>query len=563
MTIMALTFVSCSDDSNPTFSSSDGKNDKVNQSKINIAELSAQERANIANKNENDSSRWNLSWWDLSHSEMADTLRPINGEVLIGFKEPDMLQGTDGKGQWLVSRESIQEGIEFLENSGVEIVTVYEIIPTVFARVPIDVNLISTIRDHPLIDNFEPNISLPYTWELDYSESQDLNQNETKSKSSYEEAWNIKHVKAPEAWNHTDGSGVKIVVIDSGIWPVHDSILTNSIHSCDGTSGLDVDDHGTPVAGIAVALDNSQDITGVAHSSDLYSAKIGEFSDGWPSPSNVICAIQYAINISADVVNMSIGTTGNSNLEAAIKDAYNNHDIVLVAAAGNHTVSKPAGYPEVIAVAAVNDNNERLWSSPVSTEIEISAPGVFVKTTCINNGTGGTCTKTGTSYAAPHVAGAAALIRSYYPNLSNAQIRNKINNNAQYLGAANEYGHGLLDVEAALGAGGANPPDTPVVFHSVSSYEPFLTWNNVVSATGYEIQREYCCGSNANFTVNNGPFNDGEMIHQNLQAVSNAPPNDWLRYRVRSQNQAGSSNWTSWMYYYRPDDGDPMSSSDN
>src|SRR5690625_766700 len=112
-------------------------------------------------------------------------------------------------------------------------------------------------------------------------------------------------------------------------------------------------------------------------------------------------------------MNMSLSITSLSSLTDEINAAYNQDDIVLVAAAGNTSggaVTYPANLNTVIAVTATDNNNNRANFAAIGPEIELAAPGVDIESTCLG---GGTCMDAGTSMAAPHVAGAAALLRSF------------------------------------------------------------------------------------------------------------------------------------------------------
>jgi subtilisin len=155
-----------------------------------------------------------------------------------------------------------------------------------------------------------------------------------------------------------------------------------------------------------------------------------------------------------DVINMSLGgSSGSTTLQQACDNAYAS-GIVVVAAAGNsgtkgklNTIGYPAKYSSVIAVGAVDSNNNRASFSSVGQELEVMAPGVSVLSTTPGNTY---ASYNGTSMASPHVAGAAALIKAKYPSLSSSEIRDRLRNTATYLGDPFYYGNGVINVEAAL-----------------------------------------------------------------------------------------------------------------
>ena len=206
--------------------------------------------------------------------------------------------------------------------------------------------------------------------------------------------------------------------------------------------------HGTQVAGVIAALLNKKGIAGVAPSVDLYAVKIMESSGG--ELSNAIAGIEWAIDNEIDIVSMSFGMETYSQIfKEVLNEAYGNN-ILLIAASGNggnDNILYPARYTDVIAVGAIGINNEKASFSSYGYELELVAPGVDINTTSLNNGY---ASVSGTSFAAPHVAGVAALIKAYNQSLTNEQIRGKLQNDALDLGEEGKdgyYGYGLVQVD--------------------------------------------------------------------------------------------------------------------
>ena len=403
-----------------------------------------------------------------------------------------------------------------------------------------DTELISALRNHPLVDIFEPNVTGRY----------------------FNITWNIDRVNAPDIWNQTTGSGARLLVIDSGIDNNHTDLNLAVVHGCDNTNGVDQFGHGTQVSGIAAALQNGQGVVGVAHGVSLWSAKVGTFQ---PVTDFVLCAVEYGRANDVDVMNISLGVTPSSALTDQLNGAYNQDNIIIVAAAGEiGPVAYPANLSSVIAVTAT-DINDDLWAlAPIGPEIELAAPGVNVETTNLG---GGTATVTGTSFAAPHVAGAAALLRSHNPSWANTVIRNRLNTCAQPIaGTPNEVGNGLLDVAAALED---YPSFVSNVTHSVvqspinPNYEsPKLDWNAFNGAINYEIQRRHWQGSWASWaSPTSTTYTDIMTMSQNLQAFSWGQPTDhWVAYRVRVVTSCGPGPWSQVKYFrYDPNDFIPAS----
>ena len=258
--------------------------------------------------------------------------------------------------------------------------------------------------------------------------------------------FNIKKVKADSAWNSSKGSNVKVAVLDTGIGAHNDLAVAGGVSFVDNNY-FDSNGHGTSVAGVIAALLNDEGLAGVSPSVDLYSVKIMQGSTG--DLSNAIAGIEWAINNSIDIVSMSFGFNSYSQIfKEVLQEAYNNN-ILLIAASGNNgqdNILYPAKYDTVIAVGATNAYDSLASFSSYGFEQELVAPGVDINSTSLGNGYG---VLSGTSLAAPHVAGIAALIKAYNNSLTNEQIRAKLRNDALDLGQAGKddfYGYGLVQV---------------------------------------------------------------------------------------------------------------------
>lgn len=270
--------------------------------------------------------------------------------------------------------------------------------------------------------------------------------------------WNIAGVGADNAWSLSAGKGVKVAIIDTGIDRDHPDLSANlagcvnlitSRRTCEDDNG-----HGTHVAGIVASINNNFGVVGVAPEARIYALKALN-SRGSGYLSDIIEALEWSINNQVEVVNLSLGTSSNvTSLYEAIKKTYD-AGIVIVASAGNsgpnsNTVTYPARYPEVIAVASVNQENQvSSWSSR-GPEIDIAAYGEGIYSTYPNNSYN---TMSGTSMAAPHVTGAVALRFFLYPGESNSQIFKVITENTNSLPLpAEAVGSGLLNAYQVVSA---------------------------------------------------------------------------------------------------------------
>ena len=232
-------------------------------------------------------------------------------------------------------------------------------------------------------------------------------------KSLQQVPWGIKRVNAAAAWSKTRGEGVKVVVIDTGVDRSHPDLAGLLAGGWNATSKEKPEDynddngHGTHVAGTIAAIDNELGVVGVAPKVALYGVKVLD-ANGSGTFSDVIAGMEWAVTNKMQVANMSLGASrGNESLKAAV-EAMAKAGVTLVAAAGNsgRAVGFPAAYPDAICVAASNSGDRTASFSSRGPEVDFIAPGVDVQSTYMG---GGYDSLSGTSMAAPHVAGLAAL----------------------------------------------------------------------------------------------------------------------------------------------------------
>lgn len=406
-------------------------------------------------------SRWDTPWWKMSDSELADSVAAAHGRVFIGFKEPGARGGVDDWGQVIVSDATVAAGKRSLRSLGLAFDMEHRLIPAVVTTIA--PSQVARLRALPFVDYVEPVVIGTY-------DVQDT-------------TWNVRRVRAPEAWQSSTGAGVKLLIIDSGVDSAHPDLNPAVVQACDGTNGLDQLGHGTHVSGIAAAVNNTQHVIGVAHGAALWSSKVGTSA---PSSAAVECAVEFGRINQTFVMSMSLSITPLTSLTDEIKGAYAD-GLLLVAAAGNTNggaVTYPATLAEVIAVAATDINNNRASFGALGPEVELAAPGVSITSTSLPSGsvctTGGlTASCSGTSMAAPHVAAAAAILKAFNATWSNVVIRDRLQKTAIDLGAAgrdNNFGFGLIDIRAALDFVPPPPPPPPplnVNIQGPTTVQPF------------------------------------------------------------------------------------------
>ncbi len=288
--------------------------------------------------------------------------------------------------------------------------------------------------------------------------------------------WGVIKIRATEV--HTTGNkgfGIKGVIIDTGIDYTHPNLKDNYkggynfINNTDDP--MDNNGHGSHVTGIASATDIGNGLIGVAPEMDIYSYKVLD-ANGSGSYSNIIAAIQKAIDDKMQIINMSLGGSGFSQALNDICNAAYNAGIVIIAAAGNSgngsdKIGYPAKFDSVIAVGATDSNDLRASFSSTGPKLEVCAPGVSIPSS-VPSGICSLCDTSkyknlsGTSMSTPHVFGTVALILNENSNLKNTEIRNIINNSV-YKTSSNPtrniyYGYGRVDTKKAIDNQDPTPP---------------------------------------------------------------------------------------------------------
>jgi len=334
--------------------------------------------------------------------------------------------------------------------------------------------------------------------------------------------WNLGAINAYTAWDISRGThDVVVAVLDTGIDWTHPDLVANMWNDSSGYHGYNfisnnhqpMDDnvnsyndvggwdantytyHGTHVAGvIGAVINNNLGIAGLAQV-QLMAVKVMNDS-GEGTDATVASGIRWAVDNHADIVTMSLGVDGPSTtLENQINYASQN-GVVTIAASGNSgssVVSYPAAYPSVIAVGAIDNTLRRATFSNFGNGLDIVAPGVQIYST---QGGGGYQYLSGTSTAAPHVAGVAALMLSVNPALSPVEIGSVINATAadiSRVGYDTATGWGIIDAFRAV-----EQIAGPTV--TITDYPSFASLNSTVSISWLvsggspgNIQRTYLC----------------------------------------------------------------------
>ena len=292
--------------------------------------------------------------------------------------------------------------------------------------------------------------------------------------------WNLRTINAPSAWDISTGSSdITIAIVDTGVDERHEDLAGKVVLKADFINEDNPFDglgfHATHVAGIAAAkTNNATGIAAVSWGAGIMSVKVANHFGKAPDTA-AAQGIIYAADHGANIMNLSFGGEDYSQMmQDAVNYAYNK-GILIVAAAGNcadppklvqydcktlNAPIYPAAGQNVLAVGAINVQNQRSAFSEYGSYVAVVAPGEDILSTTPNQGYART---SGTSMAAPHVSALASLIWSVNPSLTNAQVANIITSTTVNLGPPgkdDEYGYGLIDARAAL-VKASEPPPTP------------------------------------------------------------------------------------------------------
>ncbi|MGH2451734.1 MAG: S8 family serine peptidase [Candidatus Limnocylindria bacterium] len=341
--------------------------------------------------------------------------------------------------------------------------------------------------------------------------------------------WGLRRIEAARAWDFVSGApSIVVAVLDTGFDPAHPDLAGAIVPgttfvsqpSSECASGATQDDssHGTHVAGIIGATrGNSVGVAGIASGVKLMPVKVLDCT-GVGSMSDVSRGIVWATDNGARIVNISLGSPADvATLRDAVRYATS-RNVLVVASSGNcglgssarcgsaDQVEYPAGYPEVLSVGAVDENDARAPFSSANESVDVSAPGRRIVSTTptyptyLSQRTTNPATLTyaqfsGTSQAAPHASGVAALIWSLEPGLSAPAVVQRLRETADDLGATGtdpSFGAGRINaLRAVTGLAGLyratyDIPDAPLAAPTLNAFivrvgvtnRSSFTWSN-------------------------------------------------------------------------------------
>jgi type VII secretion-associated serine protease mycosin len=289
--------------------------------------------------------------------------------------------------------------------------------------------------------------------------------------------WSLQRILLDQLWAQARGKGVKVAVIDTGVDDSNKQLsgaVAGGKTFVDGAFSKDIEGHGTRVAGIIAARPlKGTGFVGIAPEATILSYRYTGGEEKQGNSRTMSQAIGAAVAAGAKIINISSDTANkedNEELRGAVASAVDAGALIIAAAGNDGADGKsantyPASYPGVLAVAASDRNDERAFFSQSGDFVDVAAPGVGMVSTVP---TDGQCTADGTSFAAPYVAGVAALLKDKNPGWTAAQIATRIEETAQRPGRGPDrfIGWGVVDPIAALSddsTPGTTPtPDPPV-----------------------------------------------------------------------------------------------------
>jgi type VII secretion-associated serine protease mycosin len=298
-------------------------------------------------------------------------------------------------------------------------------------------------------------------------------------------------LNAVAAWQHTTGRGVVVAVLDSGVDASHPDLVGQVLPGLDLVDGTtdgrsDPVGHGTTVAAMIAGLRDDSGVVGMAPDTKILPVRVLDRQNRYEDATVVAHGLKWAVDHGATVVNLSLGGLAPSDVLASALAYAADHDVVVIACTGNLAqttggepqVWYPAREPGVVAVTGLRNPatvpppagwldkpsaGDELWSGSLTgPETVLSAPAVNL----IGARPGGYWRVQGTSFAAPLVTGAAALVRARYPRMDAANVINRLIRTAADLGTPgrdDRYGFGLVDPLAAVTAEMEAVPENPLM----------------------------------------------------------------------------------------------------
>jgi subtilisin family serine protease len=388
--------------------------------------------------------------------------------------------------------------------------------------------IISQLKNDPNIESIEKDIIFTVNENIAY--------HYTVNDPYFEQQWYLDYIKVP--WNiitntSTNSNQITIAIIDTGIDITHED-LVNKIDINNGynfiSDNYDITDlhgHGTSISGIISAeTNNNLGIAGITNTLNvkILPLKVGS-AKGTIHLSDILEAINYAINQNVDIINMSFAASTYSEfLNQVIQNAIN-QEIIFIAGAGNNGQNYyqyPASYDNVISVGSISKNENISYFSNFNDKVDLVAPGEEIYTTIINNTYD---YKKGTSYSTAIVTGIVAILKSINPSLTQQEIYEILTSTADDkgdIGKDNYYGYGIINSLEAINKITNNTKQNYQIWETKYDVSNFKTWTIKFSKL---IDTNTVNNNNVYILDSNGNKLDQYISISNNKIVINPPIN--------------------------------------
>lgn len=271
---------------------------------------------------------------------------------------------------------------------------------------------------------------------------------------NYSSSWALPKIGAPGAWDTANGSGVTIAILDTGVDASHPDLAANLVPGWNmfdnNGDTTDVHGHGTSVAGAAAAVgNNGAGSAGVAWGAKIMPLRISG-PDGWAYFSTIAQGLTWAADRGARVANVSYGVSGSASVQSAANYMRSKGGVVVVAAGNSGVEEAIAAHDSMLSISATGSSDVRASWSSFGAYVDLAAPGVSIYAPTRG---GGYANVSGTSFASPITAGAAALVFSANPRLTPGDVETILKATAVDLGATGfdtYYGFGRIDAARAV-----------------------------------------------------------------------------------------------------------------
>ncbi|WJK33605.1 S8 family serine peptidase [Solwaraspora sp. WMMA2065] len=321
-----------------------------------------------------------------------------------------------------------------------------------------------------------------------------------------DQSWHVEAMRLPEAHRITQGEGVTVAVVDTGVDASHpdlrDNVLAGAdMYDRDSKGHVDRRNHGTGVASLIAGHGHgpgSRDgVLGVAPKAKILPVAISSPTTDIIPPRNLATGINWAVNSGADIINVSLAGSSDPTLEQAVENAYR-RGVIVVAGIGNRSdvlIGQPARSEWTIAVTGSGPNNSTSDFSIQAEQTHLAAPGVDL----MQAGPDGQYfIGSGSSGATALVSGAFALLKARYPDEDQGKLFQRLVGTAYDAGPPGkdlDFGWGILDIHAALTTepdDRASPRPSPTASDPVAYLPP---------EPGYEFGLDELIGMLIFFTI--------------------------------------------------------------